>query len=448
MTKQFPFEITFQFAIIKMMLKDDHFLEHCSLYLKDDYFESIYLGWLFGKVVDFFNKFHKRPSLDTIQNEISKFSNDQRLPYKTIFDKVMSCEFDDESYLREELSSFVKAVVFMKKQSAVIDLYNSGEYEDAFAAVRETAKEIDNVDFSEEDCVNFDNLEGILEKIRKDTGNKTKLGISMFDKAMNGGVPDKTLVVYLGATNVGKSIVLINQAVNFMNQGKKVLFIDVEMSEDIVTTRFLACITGISLNRLIRDESFLSDEERQKIRAAKEILKAQLKLKILHEEGVYIEDVSRICNTQKKKFNFDAAIVDYGQALSIKEKYSSNYERQGEIYRRLGRIALSHNIIMVTAAQGTRAAQSLSRNSKKANDLLRMEDISESFHICRKAGVVITITKSERDEANDKIKLLLDKQRIGRTNIAVIYHTDFNCSRVFGPDMAYEPFSAVEGEDE
>ena len=102
---------------------------------------------------------------------------------------------------------------------------------------------------------------------------------------------------------------------------------------------------------------------------------------------------------------------------------------------------------MVTAAQGTRAAQSLSRNSKKANDLLRMEDISESFHICRKAGVVITITKSERDEANDKIKLLLDKQRIGRTNIAVVYHTDFNCSRVFGPDMAYEPFSAVEGED-
>ena len=432
------------------MLKDESFLEQCDCYLKDEYFDGLYLGWLFSTVTKLWKRFKKVPSIETLKNEISKFSSDERLPYGTILENVLACQYEDYDYLRCELARFVKSSIFFQKQQEIIELYNSGKYDKSFDEVQEFAGAIDAINFDRDDSVDLDKMEAIMDGIRKETDNKIKIGIPVFDKAMNGGIPRGSLLVFLGSTNVGKSLILTNSACNLIKAGKKVYYVDVEMSADIVLTRFIGCLTGISLNRLVRSEALLLESENQKIREAKELMKKFLKIKILQEELVDVDSISAICRTNKKRWGFDAFIVDSGQELGIRDKFNSNYERQGAIYQRLSRIALANEIVVISSAQGNREASKKSRTAKKRADLLRMEDVSDSFTICRKAAVVITITRSDRDSANDRINLLLAKQRLGPTDIAVTYHTDFNSGRIFGTDMECEMYyqDGSESDDE
>jgi len=448
MTDSFPFKTEFQLGILKMMLTDAQFCEQCSCFLQEDYFDNLYLGWVFAVITKFWKKFEKTPSVETLKNEASKFLAEERLPYITILDRVIACEFDDRDYIRSELSRFVKSVIFIKEQRSVIDMYNSGSYDRAFDAVQKASEHIQSIDFDRDDCVNFDDFDAILDRIRKDTADKIKIGIPPIDKELNGGLPRGSLTVWAGVTNVGKSVFLTNHAMSAMLQGHRVLFVDLEMTEEITLARFIGCYTGISLNRIARNREFLTTEENQKIREAKDFFKERLKIRVIKDEVRYIENLSSFCRRVKSKFDYSMIVIDYGQKLTSKEKFKDKYEKYGEIYDRLGRIGMVNNAVMVTAAQGNRAGRKGTRYSDKDTALLRLEDIADSQWISNNAGFVLTITKSERDEANNKVKILLEKQRLGRTDIAVKYDTCFDKCRVFGFDLAYESFSPYEEKKE
>ncbi len=444
MSDSFPFKTEFQLGILKMMLVDAQFCEQCTCFLQEDYFDNLYLGWVFSVIAKFWKKFEKTPSVETLKNEASKFSADERLPYQTILDKVVTCEYEDKDYIRSELSRFVKSVVFIKEQRSVIDMYNSGSYDKAFDAVQRASEHIQGIDFEKDDCVNFDDFQAIIDRIRKDTEDKIRIGIPPIDKELNGGLPRGSLTVWAGVTNVGKSVILVNHAVSAMMQGHKVLFIDLEMTEEITLLRFIGCYTGISLNRLSRNEEFLTNEEKQKMREAKDFFKEYLKIRVIKDEVRYVENLSAFCKRVKTKFDYAMIVVDYGQKLTSKERSKDKYEKYADIYDRLGRIGMANNAVMVTAAQGNRKGRGDTRYSNKDTALLRLEHISDSQWISNNAGFVLTITKSERDEANNKIKFLLEKQRLGRTDIAVRYDTKFDACRAFGFDLAYESFSPFE----
>lgn len=440
----FPFKTEFQLGILKLMLSDVQFLEQCGYFLQSDYFDSLYLGWLFNCTVKFWKQFGKTPSVETIKNEISKFAADERLPYSMVLDKVISCEYNDGDYIRSELTRFVKFSITVKGLRNIIDMTNNGEYDKAIVAYEKASEKVIPVNFDKDDCIDFDNFDSILDKIRKDSGDKIRVGIPPIDKETNGGLMKGTLLVWLGVTNVGKSVILVNHAVNMMKQGKRVLFVDLEMDESVTLPRFIGCLTGIPLNRLTRSEEFLLPEERQKIREAKEFLKEHLKLKIVKDEVRYVENLSVFCRTLKSKWPFDALVCDYGMKLTTKDKFASRYERFGEVYDRLGRIGMTNDLVVVTAAQGNRDARRRTRHSQEQTSLVTMDDMADSVWISNVASYVFTLTKSEKDEANNKIKILMDKQRLGRTNICVEYTTDFSCCRAFGPNMQFEVFNAYQ----
>jgi len=446
MSDSFPFKTEFQLGILKMMLVDAQFCEQCTCFLQEDYFDNLYLGWVFSVIAKFWKKFEKTPSVETLKNEASKFSADERLPYQTILDKVVTCEYEDKDYIRSELSRFVKSVVFIKEQRSVIDMYNSGSYDKAFDAVQRASEHIQSIDFDKDTCVDFDDFQAILDRIRKDTADKIKIGIPPIDAALNGGLPRGSLTVWVGTTNSGKSVVLTTHAVSCMLQGNKVLYIELEMSEEIVLARFIGCYTGINLNRLTRNEEFLTNEEKQKIREARDFFKKYLKIRIVKDEVRYVEDLSVFCKNIKAKFDYSALFIDYGMKLSSKERFKDRYEKLGEVYDRIQRIGMANDAIVVSAAQGNRAGRKKTRYSNKESDLLRLDDIADSNWINNNAGFVLTISKSERDEANNQIRFLLDKQRLGKTDIAVRYDTRFDCCRAFGFDLSYESFSPYEAD--
>ena len=105
----------------------------------------------------------------------------------------------------------------------------------------------------------------ILEIVRKKRSKeeKIKTGWDWLDTRLDGGFLEqgRSMYIFAGPTNVGKSIFLSNVASNAAAQGKNVLVVSLEMSEMIYCKRITSKLTGLPINRL--DEHV--DELREKV---------------------------------------------------------------------------------------------------------------------------------------------------------------------------------------
>ena len=67
---------------------------------------------------------------------------------------------------------------------------------------------------------------------------KSKTILPSIDKSLDGGLGNKELAMVVAPPGVGKSVYLVNQAVTALMEGKQVLYISMEMSEDKIAQRF------------------------------------------------------------------------------------------------------------------------------------------------------------------------------------------------------------------
>ena len=91
-----------------------------------------------------------------------------------------------------------------------------------------------------------------INEIRAKTGTVEKDG-----SIRSGGYYRKTLTLYVGQPNVGKSLILVNEATFAYSQGYNVLYISLELSEDYVWQRLAANLCDIPMPDIIQ----LSEEE-------------------------------------------------------------------------------------------------------------------------------------------------------------------------------------------
>ena len=94
---------------------------------------------------------------------------------------------------------------------------------------------------STEGSLNFDTDIGLdffkPEDHIQRTSKKIETGWSFVDNVSGGGYDTKSLIVYAGEQNIGKSIWLANDAANFVRMGHNVVFITAEMSAQKVLKR-------------------------------------------------------------------------------------------------------------------------------------------------------------------------------------------------------------------
>ena len=90
-------------------------------------------------------------------------------------------------------------------------------------------------------------------------------GWDFIDKTMGGGSKDSGLYVWLGNTNIGKTMLLVNLAVRFMARGHNVMFVTGEDRIEWVYNRILGNLIGWETHRL-KDASYMEQNEfKQKV---------------------------------------------------------------------------------------------------------------------------------------------------------------------------------------
>jgi replicative DNA helicase len=189
----------------------------------------------------------------------------------------------------------------------------------------------------------------------KDKNGQISTGWPSLDKKLFGGMNRGELNIFAGGSGAGKSLFLANLGVNWCLQGLNVVYLTLELSEELVSMRIDAMTTGISTKEIFKD---LDDVEMKVRIIGKKAGALQIKYmpsgKTANDLRAYMKEFE--IKTGRK---IDVMLVDYldllmpasrkisAENLFIKDKYVSEELRN---------LAMEKQCILVTAAQLNRGA--------------------------------------------------------------------------------------------
>lgn len=422
------FDENFQFGIFELLLIDGEFAEKCFIYLKPEYFKNEYIANYFLIIKKLYETYNTVPTKNQIANELLKIQDPKKYEiYNKIFQAVLTPKVSkDYLYIRDNLEKFVKKCVTYKIHN---EIYNNQSQDPDFIFDRMSVaiEDFNEINFSKVKTQKFSNIEYILEKSGQSALNLIPTYFPTIDQELGGGVPRGTLTTGLSGTNVGKSIWLINWAYHLIKNGYKVFYVNLEGYEEQPQIRLSSRVIQAPYYNVRHNR--LTEHQREQLTSFAKTYGNNFDYFHNASFNFTIEDLIPILKYKKKEFNFDVCMIDYGQILTSKRKFEGLRHEQAYIHRGLATMAGELDCAMVTVAQGNRETQEKNMNSSA---LIRGIDISECFEIIRASATVITLNRSLKDQEMDRVKILLDKQRDGRTNIIEICKTSFQKMCFYG----------------
>ena len=195
-----------------------------------------------------------------------------------------------------------------------------------------------------------------------------------FNKITKGGLPAKTLNVALAGTGVGKSLFMCHVAASCMVQGKNVLYITLEMSEEKIAERIDANLLNVTIDDLMELPKDMYDKKVTRVRektTGKPIIK---EYPTASASTIHFRTLLNELNL-KRSFVPDIIFVDYlNICCSARIKAGANinsYTYVKAIAEELRGLAVEFNVSIVSATQTTRSGFTSSDPG--------LEDTSESF---------------------------------------------------------------------
>lgn len=219
---------------------------------------------------------------------------------------------------------------------------------------------------------------------------KIPFGCGILDKITKGGVERRTLNLIMAGVNVGKSLTLCSLASDYLTQGLNVLYISMEMSEEMVSKRVDANLMNLSMDDF---DTLTGGSYKDKIKAIKNRNKiGKLVIKQFATGGAHVGHFNALMEElrTKKGWKPDVVMVDYlGICASSRMKvYSENsYALVGAIAEELRGFAFRWDVAVWSGAQ-------TNRNGWNSTDV-EMGDIAESAKLAATADFVLALMETD-----------------------------------------------------
>lgn len=238
------------------------------------------------------------------------------------------------------------------------------------------------------------------------------------------GVKNSEMLVIGGASSSGKSLLMLNMAINAWrgsndpaenivghDDGKNVLYVSLEMSKLQMEQRVDANLAGIKHREIVRAQ--LSDEDEIRWKKCLDFQKSYNKIFYILDlpRGSTMGEIEAKYETILGMFKPDAIFIDYLQLMKpTAEVAGSDWLDVGKVSEELHEFCRKKNIPVVTAAQ--RKAAQKKANGKKTDDV-NLEDFGRSKMIGDNAAIAIMIANREDELLREDMELHIVKNREG-----------------------------------
>lgn len=197
-----------------------------------------------------------------------------------------------------------------------------------------------------------DYFENPLERMQTmlDTRGQISTGWKDMDEMLFGGMNKGELQIFAGGSGSGKSLVMQNMSVNWMEQGMHGVYLTLELDEGMCAHRLDSMVTGVSSRDVFRqmDEVAINLKEKSEKYGSLH-LKYMPSQSNINDIRAYIRELE--IKTERK---IDFLMVDYLDLLmpvSVKVDPSNLFVKDKYVSEELRNLAKELNVLFVTASQ-------------------------------------------------------------------------------------------------
>jgi KaiC/GvpD/RAD55 family RecA-like ATPase len=251
----------------------------------------------------------------------------------------------------EEFEAFTRRQELERAILKSADLLEKGEFDPVEKLIK------DAVQISLTKDMGTDYFGSPSDRINKyfNSGGQVSTGWPQMDRLLYGGFSRGELNIFAGGSGSGKSLVMMNIALNWLTQGLSGVYISLELSEELCALRTDAMLTSMSTKDIRKDISTAELKVKMMGKKAGEYrIKAFPAQSTVNDIRSYIKEVQI-----QTGIKIDFVMVDYLDLLMpVSAKVSPNdlFVKDKYVSEELRNLAKELGVLFVTASQLNRSA--------------------------------------------------------------------------------------------
>jgi replicative DNA helicase len=414
--------VEFEKIILKILFENKDIRDKILPFLDGKIFDDFNHKEIVKSILVFEQKFSKFPSISDM-----KLGIDNQEVYKSLVDIVNLNlqEFSSDSLIGEVEDFFKKKLIWNVTADIVENLKDDKISKISMAP--ESLRQALAFNFNTN--IGFNLLEDYDRYYDYIHGNDSVIptGLSNLDSVIGGGIHPKTLTIFVASANVGKTIFKCSIAANMLMQNKNVLYITLEMSEEMIAERIYQNIFDFSKE----DLTVLTREKFNiKIDSIKKKLKNSLFIKEYPNKGANVNTIKNLLKELeiKKKFIPHCIFIDYIGILApiYMLKSDNSYTEGKRVSEEVRGLGVDKNTGMVSSWQGNR--------SSFDEVITSMSDMADSIGPAATGDVIMGISQTEEMRAANRFGGILLKNRYGINKVKLSFDITYDKMRVTNPD--------------
>lgn len=401
--------------ILAHLIRDEEYTRRVLPFLKKEYFTSTPAQSLYDLIHGFVQSYKVSPTIDALKLSLEQasLSGGTYTDTSTLLKDVAAIARIDSGRLQwlvDQTEQFCKQRALYLAISESITLIDK-DFESA-AAVPGLLKDALSVGFRTH--IGHDYFEDILSRYDLYHQEQTRIpfDLELFNKITAGGLIPKTLNVMVAGTGVGKSLFLCHVAAASVAQGKRVLYITMEMAEERIAQRIDANLLDVTMETLEQMPRRMYESAFEKLHQRQAF--GKLIIKEYPTSGGNVGHFRVLLDelALKKQFVPDLLIVDYiNICSSVRFKaggQTNSYNYVKSIAEELRGLAVEYNLPCLTATQFNREGFDNSDPS--------LTNTSESFGLPQTADLQVALVTSEELERDGLLMVKQLKNRYANTS--------------------------------
>ena len=446
--------------ILRNLFYNEDFTRKALPFIKTEFFTNHSESTLFGEINQFVQKYKNLPTKETILVELNKrkdLREDELTEIKTIVNKLDKQEVELQ-WLLDTTEKFCKDRAVHNAVLSGIQILDGKDKNQNPEAIPQILSEALAVSF--DNHVGHDYVEDAESRFDfyHKREKRFKFDLNYFNRITKGGVPSKTLNIALAGTGVGKSLFMCHAAANWLQDGKNVLYITLEMAEERIAERVDANLMDVTIDDL---HAMPKDMYESKMSKLQKKTIGKLIIKEYPTASAHSGHFRALLNelSLKKTFKPDVVFIDYLNICAssrFKGGNISSYFYIKAIAEELRGLAVEFDMPIFSATQTTR--------SGFTSTDIGLEDTAESFGLPATADFMFALISNDELDQLGQLKVKQLKNRFGdpSMNRSFIIGVDRSKMRLFDveasaqnivdsnqteeeeqitPDVAYDKFS-------
>ena len=325
---------------IEFLLADKDLFVRCNAILKSSYFDRQF-----------------RDTVDFIKKHVEEYSDVPMLEQVNAVSAIGATDVkatmtdEHKNWFMDEIEKFCRHKALEAAILASADKLENKEY----GTVEGIIKEAVEIGLAKDFGTNYwEDPAGRIQHIKDSRGQNTT-GWETFDRYLYGGFNTGELNIFAGGSGSGKSLFMQNLALNWALQGKNVVYISLELSEELSSMRLDAMLTGMGTKDVMKNAS---DVELRVKMASKKAGGLQI---IQMKNGCTVNDIRAYLKEFQiqKNIKVDALLVDYLDLMmpvTVKVNPNDQFIKDKFVSEELRNLAIELGILFVTASQLNRSA--------------------------------------------------------------------------------------------